>query len=243
MSGRNSPMLARNCPFWHVLGAQGELFRAHTHARPSMAKYFAHSTQRHGEIETDDTTARPQQGTAETGITSASENCTKYSHFSPAKATAVSIPHRRKRAKATAVSDHRAASPAAPTRGTRGRAWLRHPWAVAGPCRTTSRRAEPHVNTPGPTGVEGAGGTGGAWLQCPWAVAGPCRTTSRRAEPRARGADGSRAGRRPRAHQAARPHRTGRPAPGTPAGPRSDARQQHKHHHAAPHANGRGAVG
>ena len=222
-------MLARNCPFWHVLGAQGELFRAHTHARPSMAKYFAHSTQRHGEIETDDTTARPQQGTAETGITSASENCTKYSHFSPAKATA--------------VSDHRAASPAAPTRGTRGRAWLRHPWAVAGPCRTTSRRAEPHVNTPGPTGVEGAGGTGGAWLQCPWAVAGPCRTTSRRAEPRARGADGSRAGRRPRAHQAARPHRTGRPAPGTPAGPRSDARQQHKHHHAAPHANGRGAVG
>ena len=49
-----------------------------------------------------------------------------------------------------------------------------------------------------------------AWLRCRWAVAGPGRTTSRRAEPEARGADGSRAGRRPRAHRAARPsrHRT-----------------------------------
>ena len=121
MSGRNSPMLARNCPFWHVLGAQGELFRAHTHARPSMAKYFAHSTQRHGEIETDDTTARPQQGTAETGIASAPTNCTTNAHFSPAKATAVSIPHRHQRAKAIAVSDHRATWPTGPGCGARGR--------------------------------------------------------------------------------------------------------------------------
>ena len=40
------------------------------------------------------------------------------------------------------------------------RARLRRPWA-AGPGRTTSQRAEPHVNTPGPTGMEGARGTGG----------------------------------------------------------------------------------
>ena len=38
---------------------------------------------------------------------------------------------------------------------------LECPWAAAGPGRATSRRAEPHVNTPGTTGVEGAGGTGG----------------------------------------------------------------------------------
>ena len=44
----------------------------------------------------------------------------------------------------------------------------------------------------------------------PWAAAGPGRTTSRRAEPKARGADDSRAGRRPRAHKAARPGTTAR---------------------------------
>ena len=56
----------------------------------------------------------------ETGITSAPENCTKIAHFSPAKAMAVSIPHRHKRAKAITVSAHRTTSPAAPTR---------RPWA------------------------------------------------------------------------------------------------------------------
>ena len=115
----------------------------------------------------------------------------------------------------------------------------------------SSRRAKP-MSTPGSTGVEGGGGAwpglevtrratrqhakphwcGGhrrarrAWLRCPWAVAGPGRASSRRAEPKARGADGSRAGRRPRAHRAARPSRAcqaARPdkahaAPGTPVG-------------------------
>ena len=42
-------------------------------------------------------------------------------------------------------------------------------------------------------------------LRCPWAVAGPGRASRRRAEPKACCADGERAGRRPRAHQAARP--------------------------------------
>ena len=51
-----------------------------------------------------------------------------------------------------------------------------------------------------------------AWLRCPWAVAGPGRASRRRAEPKARGAAGSRAGRRPRAHQAARPSEQPGPA-------------------------------
>ena len=51
-----------------------------------------------------------------------------------------------------------------------------------------------------------------AWLRCPWAAAGPGRASRRRAEPKARGAGGSRAGRRPRAHQAARPNNTPRGA-------------------------------
>ena len=63
-----------------------------------------------GDVETNNTTARPQQRTAETGDTSAPGKCTKNNHFSPAKAMAVSTPHRHTRAKATGVSDNRAAS-------------------------------------------------------------------------------------------------------------------------------------
>ena len=191
-------------------------------------------TRQRGDIETNDTTAHLQQRTTETGITSAPENCTKNAHFSPAKAMVVSSEARPARAKATPVSDKRAAWPTGPGCGARGRrralhplrgdtpdqngcnaygsgamptdrvhrttleypkeesaaphpspvdrntrshktpknrrhggrrrdrrAWLRCPWAAAGPGRTTSRRAQPHASTPSPTGVEGAGGTGG----------------------------------------------------------------------------------
>ena len=65
-------------------------------------------------------------------------------------------------------------------------------------------------------------GGGGAWLRCPWAVAGPGRASRRRAEPKARGADGSRAGRRPRARQAARPHNR------VPHRPEHQRRHQHR---------------
>ena len=61
---------------------------------------FAHSTQKHGDDETNNTTAHPRHGTVETNDTSAPEKCTKNAHFSPAKATT--------------VSNHRATSPAAP---------------------------------------------------------------------------------------------------------------------------------
>ena len=63
----------------------------------------------------------PQQGTAETGITSAPKNCTKNAYFSPAKATAVSILHRHKRAQAITVSNHRTTWPTRPGCGARGR--------------------------------------------------------------------------------------------------------------------------
>ena len=112
---------AKKLRFSPVLGLQGELFRARTHARPSRAKNFAHRTHKHGDIETNDTTARPQDGAVETDDASAPEKCTKDAHFSLAKATAVSIPHRYKRAKAIAVSDHRATWPTGPGCGARGR--------------------------------------------------------------------------------------------------------------------------
>ena len=89
---------------------------------------FAHSTQKHGDDETNNTTAHPRHSTVETNDTSAPEKCTKNAHFSPAKATTVSIPNRYQRAKAMAVSNHRATSPAAPRRGARGqRQHLRQP--------------------------------------------------------------------------------------------------------------------
>ena len=98
----------------------GELFRARTHTGPSRAINFAHSTQKHGDIETNNTTAHPQQGTTETGIASAPEKCTKNAHFSPAKAMAVSIPDTHQRAKAMAVSNNLATWPTGPGRGARG---------------------------------------------------------------------------------------------------------------------------
>ena len=90
--------------FWGVLSAQGELFRAHAHIRPRRANFFAHEARQRGDVETNNTTARPQQGSPETGIASAPENCTKNAHFSPAKAMTVSIEARPASTKATAVS-------------------------------------------------------------------------------------------------------------------------------------------
>ena len=69
---------------------QGELFRARTHIRPISAKNVAHEARQHSDVETNNTTAHPQQGTYETRITSASEKHAKNAHFSPAKAMAVS---------------------------------------------------------------------------------------------------------------------------------------------------------
>ena len=99
---------------------QGELFRARTHIRPISAKNVAHEARQHSDIETDNTSAHPQQGTVETTITSAPENRTKNAHFSPAKAMAVSTPHGYQQAKATMVSDNRATWSTGPGCGARG---------------------------------------------------------------------------------------------------------------------------
>ena len=72
------------------------------------ANYFAHKVQQQGDIETNNTTARPQHEAAETDITSAPKNRTKNAHFSPTKAMAVSTPPRYQQAKATTVSDNQA---------------------------------------------------------------------------------------------------------------------------------------
>ena len=130
----------------------------------------------------------------------------KNAHFSPAKAMTVSIPRERERAKVTAVSDK--ARPA-PTKAM-AVSDKRPSWPTGSGCGTRGRRqglaglraeAQAHISTPGPTGVEGAGGicrgAGGRWR----GLAG----LRDDAPSEARSAGGSRAGRRPPAHTAAGP--------------------------------------
>ena len=115
----------------------------------------------------------------------------------------VSSEARPARAKATPVSRERFTMPAG-----YGGAWLRRPWAVAGPGRASRRRAERssrrgrRAGGPPPTGTpsspaqrvrpDGAQNTSGAAsnklnrefrLRRPWAAVGPGRASSRRAEP------------------------------------------------------------
>ena len=118
---------------------QGELFRAHAHIRPRRENFFAHKARQHGDVETTNTTARPQQGTAETNDTSAPENRAKNTDFAPAKAMAVSIPHRYQRAKEMTVSDNRATWPTGPDHSARGR-WLGQSAAPVGNIRYKRRQ-------------------------------------------------------------------------------------------------------
>ena len=92
--------------------------------------------------------------------------------------------------------------------GGRRRARLRCPWAAAGPGRASRGSSTTHSDT-STASVEGAGGPG-------------CGARGRRrglaglrddAPSEARSADGSRAGRHPRAHQAARPRGRARRRP------------------------------
>ena len=141
-----------------IVRAQRELLRARAHIRPSRAKFFAHEARQRGDVETNNTTARPQQGTSETGITSAPENCTKNAHFAPAKAMAVSVEARPAPAKAMTVSIE---APSAPAKAMAVSVEaLRRPEHQRGnkhqhAARTARGRATAHGHTkqPGPPGT------------------------------------------------------------------------------------------
>ena len=131
---KSSPIKRKNADFGVFRACRANFFALTPTIRPRRANFFAHEVRQQGDVETGITSAQPQQGTAETGITSAPKNCTKNTHFSPAKAMAVSIPHGYKRAKAITVSNHRSTWPTAPgcdTRGRQGQAAT--PWAATTP--------------------------------------------------------------------------------------------------------------
>ena len=124
------------------------------------------------------------------------------------------------------VHAHQVPPDGRPPRGLQGLAGLRDDAPSRRlAARTASGRAGPAAVGDQAAGPEGTRNTGGAHqvppdgrlpqprrcegrrrtgLRCPWVAAGPGRASRRRAEPKARGADGERAGRRPRAHKAAR---------------------------------------
>ena len=149
---------ARKRQFWAIVSAQGKLFRARAHIRPSRANFFAHEARQRGDVETTNTTARPQQGSLETGITSAPENCTKNAHFSPAKATAVSIEARPAPAKAMAVSVAARPAPAKATPVSDKRA----AWLAGGPPPMGTQSSPAPLVWRAPEGPEGTGGLRGA---------------------------------------------------------------------------------
>ena len=184
-----------SCAALHPRPAQGELFRARAHIRLSRATNFAHRTQKHGDVETDNTTARPNTGPMKPTTPLRPKYCAKNAHFSPAKAMTVStvpphrpakamtvsIPHRHKQAKAIAVSNHQANSPATPRRSARGRLLAAVPvgGGRAWPDTKTTRRTTRQHTRPHRCGRRRENQR--AWLRCTWA-AGPGRTTSRRTE-------------------------------------------------------------
>ena len=215
------------------------------------ANFFVHEARQHGDIETNNTTAHPKQGTAETGITSAPEKCTKNTHFAPAKAMVVSTPYRFQQAKAMAVSVEARSAPqrrwwfqtgppgrqgqtAVPMGG--GRAWPGF--------ETTRRTARQH------TRHRGCGGHRRDLPRCRWAAAGPGRASTQRTEPHVstpnaagvEGAGGS--GGHGRASRSTTPSR--RLACGDLAGGRARRRPEHQRSHKQQHtartASGRAAA-
>ena len=129
----------------------------------------------------------------------------------PAKATAVSTPHRHKRAKATAVSDNRAAWSAEPDHNARGR------WRGLARQRVD---AQSHTSATTPHWYGGHRRVRRTRPRCPWAVAGPGQASRRRAERSSR--RGRRAGGPPPTGTPSSPApQPGPPAPGTPVGPQA----------------------
>ena len=252
--------------FSAIFRSLGELFRAHARIKASQGE-FAHRTQRPGDAETNNTTAHPRHGTAETAITSAhpqhgtTETAITFAHpqHGTTETAITSAPKNRTKnahfspAKAMAVSNHRASSPAAPTRSARGR--RRDPISThshAIPPTHTSRldtqslkfhaihRATNHRSqtTRQHATPHRCGGRRRAWLRHPWAAAGPGQATHR--HPRPIGGRREACGAWPgfetthRAKLAARTAsgRAGRAAAGDLSG------QQAARPHAAPHAHG-----
>ena len=145
--------------FLAFLSTLGELFRARVRTGPSRANFFAHRTQPRADYETNDTSAATDAGQHETAVTTATEKCAKNTHFSPAKAMAVSTDPPHRLAKAMSVSVGARPARAKATGVSRERFPMCAGYGRSWPGFETTRRAT--HQRPGAAGVEGAGGSGG----------------------------------------------------------------------------------
>ena len=160
----------------------------------------------------------PEQGSLETDITSAPEKRTKNALFSPAKAMTVSVEARPAPAKATTVSVEARPAPAKATAVSTPHRHM-HAKATAVSDNRAAWSAEPDHSARGRRR-----GLAGLRDDAP---------------SEARGADGERAGRRPRAHQAARPHSRGLRRPEHPWGHKQHRNTTHACKNAHPEPGGR----
>ena len=90
---KNSPNAPENSVFHPFWACRANFFALAPTIRLSRVNFFAHRTRPRGDVETNNT--------------SATKNRTKNTHFSPAKAMAVSVEARPARAKASPVSPQR----------------------------------------------------------------------------------------------------------------------------------------
>lgn len=102
---KNSPNAPENSVFRPFWACRANFFALAPTIRPSRVNFFAHRTRPRGDVETNDTSATKKQ--------------TENTHFSPAKAMAVSVEARPARAKVSPVSSQRShkaakASPVSP---------------------------------------------------------------------------------------------------------------------------------
>ena len=159
------------------------------------ANFFTHQTRHHGDIETNNTTAHPQQRTAETGITTAPKKPHQKHPFLTRKGDAGFNPTQPHMSKGDTGFRQPAAWSARPDCGPMG-------GGRAGPDNEPTRRATHQRHKP--HWCEGHRRDRRAWLRCPWAAAGPGRA-SRSTTPSRRLACGDLAG--------------GQPPTGTPSSP------------------------
>ena len=203
-------------PFWAILPALGEYYRAIAIDSRRWANFVVPMRLTAPQDETVSTNAGASGRFHETHDAFARQNCAENRCIWLAMVSSVSPETEHTPAKAMTVSRD---SPAAPVGGRGARLWC--PWAVAGPGRASKRRTKPHISDQAPPvcrAPEGPEGTGGLRER-------PLRAAGSRVAI-------SRAGRRPPAHTAARPIKVSHAAPGTPAAPRATQQQ-------APHQRAR----
>ena len=132
-------------PFWAILPALGEYYRAIAIDSRRWANFVVPMRLTAPQDETVSTNAGASGRLHETHDAFARQNCAENRCIWLAMVSSVSPETEHTPAKAMTVSRD---SPAAPVGGRGARLWC--PWAVAGPGRASKRRTKPHISDQAP---------------------------------------------------------------------------------------------